>query len=63
MKEWENTYKLIKSGSTHDEQWDKDSQPAVPPDLHLKRQIMDAFHNLPTAGHPGRDETICQVTQ
>ena len=24
---------------------------------------MDAFHNAPTAGHPGRDETIRQVMQ
>jgi len=24
---------------------------------------MDAFHNTPTAGHPGRDETIRQVMQ
>ena len=58
MKEWENTYKLTKSGSMHNEQWDKDSQPVVLPDLHLKRQIMDTFHNAPTAGHPSRDETI-----
>jgi len=63
MKEWENAYKLTKSGSTHNEQWDKDSRPTVPSDLHLKRQIMDAFHNAPTAGHPGRDETIRQVMQ
>jgi len=63
MKEWEDAYKLTKSGSTHNEQWDKDSRPAVPPDLHLKRQIMDTFHNAPTAGHPGRDKTIRQVMQ
>jgi len=30
MKEWEDAYKLTKSGSAHNEQWDKDSRPAYP---------------------------------
>ena len=34
----------------------------VPPIIEVKRGIMTLMHNHPTAGHPGRDETI-QKTQ
>src|SRR5712672_1200804 len=37
------------------------SQPTT---THLqKRDLMELVHNHPTAGHPGRDETICKAKQ
>ena len=30
----------------------------VPPILEMKRGIMALMHDHPTAGHPGRDETL-----
>jgi hypothetical protein len=35
---------------------------AVPPDPNLFQEIVKEWHNLPTAGHPGRDKTVRQVT-
>jgi Integrase zinc binding domain len=34
---------------------------AVPPDPDLFQEIMNVWHNPPTTGHPGRDETVRQV--
>ena len=33
----------------------------VPPICEVKRAILHAMHNHPTAGHPGRDKTIQKV--
>ena len=35
----------------------KDHRIVVPPEIELRRKIMRRYHNDPTAGHPGRDET------
>jgi hypothetical protein len=41
-----------------------DSKEAIiPPDLELRCYLMDLHHNHPTAGHPGRDETIAKMRQ
>ena len=29
----------------------------IPRDEELRRQVVDTWHNNPTGGHPGRDET------
>ena len=31
---------------------------AIPPDPEIFREILKEWHDLPTAGHPGRDETV-----
>ena len=36
---------------------------AVPAGLKLRCKILAHFHNSPTAGHPGRDNTTTLVTQ
>ena len=59
MKQWENAHHLD-FHPTHDyqPQWFKDHQIAIPPEVELRRKIMRRHHDEPTAGHPGRDETI-----
>ena len=39
---------------------DKIHMPAI---TEIKRSIMTLMHDHPTAGHPGRDETICKVKE
>jgi hypothetical protein len=35
---------------------------AIPPDPELFREILKEWHDLPTAGHPGRDEMVRRIT-
>ena len=58
MKQWEDTHHLdFHPVHDHQPQWFKDRQIVVPPEIELKRKIMRRYHDDPTAGHPGRDET------
>jgi len=34
----------------------------IPPDEQLKHEILQVLHDVPTMGHPGRDETFTQVS-
>jgi hypothetical protein len=65
MKEWERTYKTINilhlPHQTQDPQWFKDCCIVIPTNLELRRKITQWYHDTPTAGHPGRDETIQAV--
>jgi hypothetical protein len=61
MKVWTKKYKLTyrpQPKSPADPQWLKNITPVVPDDLETRKDLMDHFHNAPTAGHPGRDKTI-----
>ena len=40
----------------------KDNRWAVPSDEQLRCDILSQYHNSPTAGHPGRDNTITLVS-
>jgi len=42
--------------------WLKDGHLVIPPDEELRCQILQLLHDVPTAGHPGRDETFTQVS-
>ena len=33
----------------------------IPKDEELRRQVVDTWHNNPTGGHPGRDETTQHI--
>ena len=41
----------------------KEGRLAVPSGLVLWQELMAQFHNTPTAGHPGRDNTLALVAQ
>ena len=45
------------------EGYTKEGRLAVPSGLVLQRELMAQFHNTPTAGHPGRDNTLTLVAQ
>jgi len=35
----------------------------IPPDDNIYREIMNIWHDIPAAGHPGRDETTRRITE
>ena len=41
----------------------KEGRLVVPSGLVLRQELMVQFHNSPTAGHPGRDNTLALVVQ
>jgi len=60
MKQWEEEYHTSHvrdpdGGFTYRR---NAGEAVIPPDIELKRYLMDVHHNHPTAGHPGRDESI-----
>jgi hypothetical protein len=59
MTLWADTYKIaLDKDSFSVNIWKRDGRIVVPPDLILKHEILKITHNNPTAGHPGRDETL-----
>jgi len=60
MEQWENTYP-IKSIQTQMQPFWKDTNEqclVIPPNNSLKRRLMQVWHDSPTVGHSGRDETV-----
>ena len=45
------------------EGYTKEGRLAVPLGLVLRQELMVQFHNTPTAGHPGRDNTLTLIAQ
>ena len=65
MKEWEDTYP-IKPVETQTLPFWKDTNEqrlVIPPNNSLKRRLMQVWHDGPTAGHPGRDETVRRINR
>jgi Integrase zinc binding domain/RNase H-like domain found in reverse transcriptase len=60
MKRWKDAHQLDLSRheSTQSPRWFRGHQIVVPSEMDLRRKIINHYHNMPTAGHPGRDETI-----
>jgi Integrase zinc binding domain len=62
MEEWKSTFHCVQEEQLHRvPKWTQAGRLVVPPDVELKRRIMAHTHDAPTAGHPGRDETLHQV--
>jgi Integrase zinc binding domain len=62
MEEWKEAFHCTQEEHSHHvPKWTQSGKLVVPPDLELKRRIMTHTHDAPTAGHPGRDETLRQV--
>ena len=59
MELWCDTYGVHKLPEGYVREW----RLAVPSGLVLRRELMAQFHNSPTAGHPGRDNTLTLVAQ
>jgi Integrase zinc binding domain/RNase H-like domain found in reverse transcriptase len=60
IRGWKDTHQLdlIRDEDAQNPRWFRGHQIVVPSEADLKRRIMDYYHDTPTAGHPGRDETI-----
>jgi Integrase zinc binding domain/RNase H-like domain found in reverse transcriptase len=60
MKRWKDTHQLDLSRheSAQSPRWFRGHQIVVPSEMDLRRKIINYYHDTPTAGHPGRDETI-----
>ena len=59
MEIWCNTQGVCKLPKGYAKEW----RLAVPSRLVLRQELMAQFHNSPTAGHPGRDNTLTLVSQ
>ena len=59
MELWCNIHGICKLP----EGYAREERLAVPSGLVLCRELMVQFHNSPTAGHPGRDNTLALVAQ
>ena len=59
MELWCDTQGVCKLPEGYTKEW----RLAVPLGLVLRRELMVQFHNSPTAGHPGRDNTLTLVSQ
>ena len=59
MELWCDTHRVCKLPKGYTKGW----RLAVPLGLVLRWELMAQFHNSPTAGHPGRDNTLALVSQ
>ena len=59
MEFWCDTQGVRKLPEGYAKEW----RLAVPVGLVLRWELMAQFHNSPTAGHPGRDNTLALVSQ
>ena len=59
MELWCNTQGVRKLPEGYAHGW----RMAVPSGLVLRHELLAQFHNSPTAGHPGRDNTIALIAQ
>ena len=59
MESWCDTQNVQKLPEGYAQGW----RLAIPLGLKLRQELMVQSHNSPTAGHPGRDNTITLVTQ
>ena len=57
MEEWKSMHPIEELDG-----WMKEGRLVIPPEETLRRKILQLFHDAPTAGHPGRDETFTQVS-
>ena len=59
MEEWCDTQgtRKLPEGYVKDNQW------VVPSDKQLRHDVLSQYHDSPTAGHPGRDNTTALVSQ
>jgi hypothetical protein len=64
MQAWAKRHKLTHQPQPRhstEPQWFKNAVPVVPDSTEIRRDILNYLHDAPTAGHPGRDETIQMV--
>ena len=63
MKEWELMYSIESLGLSQMPFWKNISRKhlVIPPNDSLKWWLMQIWHDAPTAGHPGWDETTRQI--
>ena len=59
MELWCDTHRVHKLPEGYAKEW----RLAIPSGLVLRQELMAQFHNSPTAGHPGRDNTLALVSQ
>jgi len=57
LKKWKTVHSIEEQDN-----WLKDGRLVIPSEETLRREILQLFHDAPTAGHPGRDETFTQVS-
>jgi len=62
IEQWMKTTPILPP-SIRSPWWTLDNKIVIPPTVYLRRQLLRLFHDAPTAGHPGRDETQRKVQE
>jgi len=63
MEKWSPLHSVTKEVDEGPGDWLKEGRLVIPPDEALRREILQLLHDALTAGHPGRDETLTQVSR
>src|SRR6267142_1588452 len=65
MKEWQDVYPIESIETSLQPFWRDTNQQqlVIPPNDLLKRCLMKVWHDSPTAGHPGQDETVRRINR
>jgi len=63
LEEWGPLHSIDKEADREPSDWLKGGHLVIPPDEMLRREILQLLHDTPTAGHPGQDETLTQVSR
>ena len=64
LQKWRTKYSLMKKhNSDQMNWWSAQGRMVIPPHHQLRTDIACQYHDPPMAGHPGRDETICQIAR
>src|SRR5712671_4596715 len=58
LEEWSTLHSIQEKQGN----WLKEGHLVIPPNEQLKREILQVLHDAPTAGHPGQDKTLTQVS-
>jgi len=62
LEKWSPLHSINEGTDEEQSGWLKEGHLVIPPDEMLKREILQVLHDAPTAGHPGQDKTLAQVS-
>jgi len=62
LEKWSSPHSINEEINEEQNNWLKERRLVIPPDEALKCKILQLLHDAPTAGHPGQDETLTQVS-
>jgi len=62
LEKWSLSHPIDEKANEGQNDWLKEGHLVIPPDETLRHEILQLLHDTPTAGHPGQDKTLAQVS-